>query len=265
LALTEPGAGSDAVSIKTRAVKKGNEYILNGSKTFITNGPIADTLIVYAKTDSQGGAKGISAFIVEKDFPGFKVARKLEKMGMRGSPTAELFFDDCRVPAENLLGKEHLGIDVMMSGLDLERAFLTGLPLGMAQAAFELSVKYARERVQFGRPIASFQLIQAKLADMYTQIEAARLYCYQVARLAQSAEHGGKGTTIHKRAASALLFAAEMCERVTYEAVQIHGGYGYMLEYPVQRLMRDARLMTIGAGTSEIRRLVVAREILSQD
>lgn len=264
LALTEPDAGSDAVSIKTRAVKKGSEYLLNGSKTFITNGPIANTLIVYAKTDPQGGAKGISALIVERDFPGFMVARKLEKMGMRGSPTAELFFEDCRVPAENLLGKEHLGIDVMMSGLDMERVFFSGLALGLAQAAFEHSVKYARERVQFGRPIASFQLIQSKLADMYTQIEAARLYCYQVARLAQSAERGGKGTTIHKRAASALLFAAEMCNWVASEAVQIHGGYGYMLEYPVQRLMRDAKLMTIGAGTSEIRRLVIAREILSQ-
>lgn len=264
LALTEPDAGSDAVSIRTRAVKKGREYLLNGSKTFITNGPIANTLIVYAKTDPQGGAKGISAFIVERDFPGFIVARKLEKMGMRGSPTGELFFEDCRVPAENLLGKEHLGIDVMMSGLDMERAFFSGLALGLAQAAFEHSVKYAKERVQFGRPIASFQLIQAKLADMYTQIEAARLYCYQVARAAQFAERGGKGTTIHKRAASAVLFAAEMCNWVASEAVQIHGGYGYMLEYPVQRLMRDAKLMTIGAGTSEIRRLVIAREILSQ-
>lgn len=264
LALTEPDAGSDAVSIRTRAVKKGNEYILNGSKTFITNGPIADTLIVYAKTDPQAGAKGISAFIVERDFPGFAVARKLEKMGMRGSPTGELFFEDCRVPAENLLGKENLGIDVMMSGLDVERVLFGGLGLGLAQAAFEHSVKYAKERVQFGRPIASFQLIQAKLADMFTHIEAARLYCYQVARAAQSAERGGKGTTIHKRAASAVLFAAEMCNWVASEAVQIHGGYGYMLEYPVQRLMRDAKLMTIGAGTSEIRRLVVAREILSQ-
>lgn len=264
LALTEPDAGSDAVSIRTRAVKKGNEYILNGSKTFITNGPIADTLIVYAKTDPQAGAKGISAFIVERDFPGFAVARKLEKMGMRGSPTGELFFEDCRVPAENLLGKENLGIDVMMSGLDVERVLFGGLGLGLAQAAFEHSVKYAKERVQFGRPIASFQLIQSKLADMFTHIEAARLYCYQVARAAQSAERGGKGTTIHKRAASAVLFAAEMCNWVASEAVQIHGGYGYMLEYPVQRLMRDAKLMTIGAGTSEIRRLVVAREILSQ-
>jgi len=264
LALTEPDAGSDAVSIRARAVKKGNEYILNGSKTFITNGPIADTLIVYAKTDPQAGAKGISAFIVERDFPGFAVARKLEKMGMRGSPTGELFFEDCRVPAENLLGKENLGIDVMMSGLDVERVLFGGLGLGLAQAAFEHSVKYAKERVQFGRPIASFQLIQSKLADMFTHIEAARLYCYQVARAAQSAERGGKGTTIHKRAASAVLFAAEMCNWVASEAVQIHGGYGYMLEYPVQRLMRDAKLMTIGAGTSEIRRLVVAREILSQ-
>jgi len=262
MALTEPGAGSDAVSISTRAIRKGDTYVLNGSKTFITNGPIADILVVYAKTEPNLGAKGISAFIVEKDFPGFSVSRKIEKIGMRGSPTGELFFDNCPVPRENLLGRENGGIAVMMSGLDIERAFFSGLAVGLAQSAFEYSVQYAKQRLQFGRPIGNFQLIKAKLADMYTQIEVARTFAYQVARLAELAQRGGKGAEIHKKAAASLLFAGEMCNFVASEAVQIHGGYGFTLEYPVQRFMRDAKLMTIGAGTSEIRRLIIAREIL---
>jgi len=261
MALTEPGAGSDAVSISTKATFKENCYLLEGSKTFITNGPIADTLVVYAKTRPELGSKGISAFIVEKEFPGFSVSRTLEKMGMRGSPTGELFFDKCVVPKENLLGKENQGVAVMMSGLDIERVFFSGLAIGLAQGAFDHSVKYAKERVQFGKPIGNFQLIQSKLADMYTQIESSRIFSYHVARFATDKKKKGH-RELHKKAAASVLYAGEMCNYVASEAVQIHGGYGYTLEFPVQRLMRDAKLMTIGAGTSEIRRLIVAREIL---
>ncbi len=262
LALTEPDAGSDAVSIRTKATKEGDYYILNGSKMFITNGPIADILIVYAKTAPEKGAKGISAFIVEKDFPGFGVSRKLEKMGMRGSPTGELFFDNCKVPAGNLLGKENEGVAVMMAGLDIERVALAGISLGIAQAAFDQAVEYAKTRVQFGRPIGAFQLIQEKLANMYTMIETARTFSYQVARLAEKAKSGGKGTEIHKKAAAVALYVGEMVNYVTYEALQIHGGYGYIKEFPIERMARDARLATIGAGTSEIRRLIIGREIM---
>lgn len=262
LGLTEPGAGSDALSISTTAKKVGNEYILNGTKTFITNGPVADVIIIYAKTDKTKGPKGITAFIVESNFPGFSKGKKIEKMGHRGSPTGELIMEDCRVPEENILLGENKGISVMMSGLDIERAIFSAEPVGIAQAAFDYALKYSKERVQFGQPICNFQLIQAKLADMYTQIEAARLMAYKAAILAQEIEGDGKRTEIHKFAAAALLFAAEVAMKVTLEAVQIHGGYGYTLEYPVNRLMRDAKLIEIGGGTNEIRRLIIARELL---
>jgi isovaleryl-CoA dehydrogenase len=261
LGLTEPNAGSDAMNLRTRAVKIGDRYILNGSKMFITNGPVADTLLVYAKTSPELGAKGISAFIVEKDFPGFTVARKLKKCGMRGSPTAELVFEDCEVPAENLVGEEDKGVNVMTSGLDIERIVLAGGSVGMAQQALEYSIKYAVEREQFGQSIASFQMIQQKLADMYARTEASRLMVYRAAEEAQKAPRGGKGTELTKKAAAAILFAAETATWVCDQAVQIHGGYGYCLEFPVQKLWRDAKLYEIGAGTSEIRRLIIAREL----
>ncbi len=261
LALTEPNAGSDAMGIRTRAVKKGDKYILNGTKMFITNGPIADILLVYAKTNPELGAKGISAFIVEKDFPGFSVSRKLRKCGMRGSPTGELIFEDCEVPAENLVGQENMGVDVMTSGLDVERIVLAGGSLGMAQQALDYSIEYAVEREQFGQPIANFQMIQQKLADMFARTEAARWIVYRAAELAQRSPRGGKGTELTKLAAAAILFASETATWVCNQAVQIHGGYGYCLEFPVQKLWRDAKLYEIGAGTNEIRRLIVAREL----
>ncbi len=262
LGLTEPNAGSDAVNIQTVAVRKGDHYIVNGTKMFITNGSIANTIVLYTKTDREKGARGITAFILDTSFPGFSVSKKLKKYGHRGSPTAELILEDCVIPAENVLGEENKGINVLMSGLDVERAFYAGESIGIAEACFELSIKYAKERVQFGKPIAAFQLIQAKLADMYTQIEAGKTLCYKAVMLADQAARGGKGTEIHKLSAASILFNAEMASRVADQAVQIHGGYGYMLEYPVQRFLRDAKLIEIGAGTSEIRRLLIAREIL---
>ncbi|MFB3925004.1 MAG: acyl-CoA dehydrogenase family protein [Syntrophales bacterium] len=262
LGLTEPNAGSDAVNIQTVAVRKGDHYIVNGTKMFITNGSVANTIVLYAKTDKEKGARGITAFILDTKFPGFSVSKKLKKYGHRGSPTAELIMEDCRIPAENVMGEENKGINVMMSGLDVERAFFAGESIGIAQTCLELSLKYAKERVQFGKPIAAFQLIQAKLADMYTQIEAGKMLCYKAAVLAEQARRGGKGTEIHKLAAASILFNAEMACRIADQAVQIHGGYGYMLEYPVQRFLRDAKLIEIGAGTSEIRRLIIARELL---
>jgi isovaleryl-CoA dehydrogenase len=265
LGLTEPNAGSDAMSLRTRAAKKGDKYILNGSKMFITNGPVADTLLVYAKTDPERGAKGISAFIVEKDFPGFSVARKLKKVGMRGSPTAELVFQDCEVPAENLVGQENMGVHVMTSGLDIERIVLAGGSVGMAQQALDYSIRYAVEREQFGQPIANFQMIQQKLADMYTRTEASRLMVYRAADVAQKSPRGGKGTELTRQAAAAILFAAESATWVCDQAVQIHGGYGYCLEFPVQKLWRDAKLYEIGAGTSEIRRMIIARELTREE
>jgi isovaleryl-CoA dehydrogenase len=263
LALTEPNSGSDALSIQTSAVKKGDHYILNGTKMFITNGSAADTIIVYAKTDKEKKARGVTAFILEKNFPGFSASKKLKKVGHRGSETAELVLEDCRIPTENVLGKENNGVHVMMSGLDIERALLAGESLGIAEACLELSVQYAKERVQFGKPIGTFQLIQAKLADMYTQIEAGRMLCYRAAMVAGRAERGGKGTEVHKLAAASVLFNAEMAVKIADQAVQIHGGYGYMLEYPVQRFFRDAKLLEIGAGTSEMRRLIIARELIN--
>lgn len=262
LGLTEPNAGSDAVSIQTTARKDGDHFVVNGSKTFITNGVIADTIVLYAKTDRQAGAKGITAFILEKSFPGFSVSRKLDKVGNRGSETGELVMEDCIIPEENVLGQVNGGIAVMMRGLDIERAFLSTYALGMAQGAFAEALKYSRERVQFGKPIASFQLIQAKLADMWTLIEASRLLCYKACVLADAAEKGGKGTDLHKVTAAAVLFVGEMADKVCTEAIQIHGGYGYCMEYPVQRFWRDAKVATIGAGTSEMRRLILARELL---
>ncbi len=261
LALTEPNAGSDAMSIRTRAVKKGDKYILNGTKIFITNGPIADIFLVYAKTQPELGAKGISAFIVEKDFPGFSVSRKIKKCGMRGSPTGELVFDNCEVPAENLVGQENMGVHVMTSGLDVERIVLAGGSIGMAEQALEYSINYAVEREQFGQPIANFQMIQQKLADMYARLEAARGLVYRAAKLAQKSPRGGKGTELTKMAAAAILFASETATWICNQAVQIHGGYGYCLEFPVQNLWRDAKLYEIGAGTNEIRRIIIAREL----
>jgi isovaleryl-CoA dehydrogenase len=262
LGLTEPNAGSDAVNIQTVAVRKGDHYVVNGTKMFITNGSVANTIVLYAKTDKEKGARGLTAFILDTRFPGFSVSKELKKYGHRGSPTAELILQDCIIPAENVIGEENKGINVMMSGLDVERAFYAGESIGIAEACLELSIKYAKERVQFGKPIGAFQLIQAKLADMYTQLEAGKMLCYKAAVLAEQAKTGGKGTEIHKLAAASILFNAEMASRIADQAVQIHGGYGYMLEYPVQRFLRDAKLIEIGAGTSEIRRLIIARELL---
>jgi len=265
LGLTEPNAGSDAMGLRTRAERKGDKYILNGTKMFITNGPVADVILVYAKTDPERGAKGISAFIVEKEFPGYKVSRKLRKCGMRGSPTGELVFEDCEVPAENLVGEENKGVNVVTSGLDIERIVLAGGSLGMAQQALDYSIRYSVEREQFGRPIASFQMIQQKLADMYARTEAAKLLVYKAAQVARNSPRGGKGTELTKLAAAGILFAAETATWVCDQAVQIHGGYGYCLEFPVQKLWRDAKLYEIGAGTSEIRRLIVARELTREE
>lgn len=256
LALTEPGAGSDAVGIQTGAVRDGDCYRLNGQKMFITNAPIADTMIVYAKTDRSRGAHGITAFIVESAFEGCSVSPNIEKLGCNASPTGEVIFEDCMVPAVNVLGEENRGIAVMMAGLDVERVVIAGLSLGIAEAAFAESLKYSRERQQFGKPISEFQLIQAKLADMFTWIEASRLLTYDTAVRTEREKR------LRKESAAAVLFTAEMATKICLEAVQIHGGYGYTLEFPVSRYLRDAKLMEIGAGTSEIRRLLIARELL---
>jgi isovaleryl-CoA dehydrogenase len=260
LALTEPDAGSDAVGIQSRAVRDGDEYVLNGTKMFITNGPVADTLVLYAKTAPEKKSRGITAFIVEKGMPGFSVARKLDKLGHRGSPTGELVLEDVRVPAANVLGKENQGVEVMMSGLDIERAFLAGESLGLAERALELSIDYAKRRKQFGQPIGHFQLIQGKLADMYTLVEATRWLVYRTAVLAEKASKEGR--RVSKEAAAAIMYAAEVSTKVALDAIQIHGGYGYMMEFPVQRILRDAKLLEIGAGTTEIRKTIIARELL---
>jgi len=257
LGLTEPEAGSDAMGIQTTAVRDGDIYRLNGSKMFITNGPIADTLLIYTKTANTSGTEAITAFIVERNFEGFSTSNKLKKMGCNSSPTSEVFLDDCIVPAENVLGEENNGVAVMMAGLDIERVVVAGISLGIAEAAFAESLKYSKKRKQFGQPICNFQLIQAKLADMYTGIEAARLLVYD------TAIRSAKEEKLRKESAAAVLFTAEMATRVCLEAVQIHGGYGYMLEFPVNRYLRDAKLLEIGAGTSEIRRLLIARELLT--
>lgn len=262
MGLTEPGAGSDAVGITTRAKDAGDHFVLNGRKTFITNAPIADVALVYAKTDPSAGAKGITAFVVDRTMPGFSVSPPLEKMGHRASPTGDLVFEDCPVPKGNVVGKVNAGISVMMNGLDIERAFFAFGAVGLARRALELAISYSRERKQFGRPIGAFQLVQAKLADMYTRTEASELLALRACLDAQAMERGGKGTGIHRIAAAALLFAAEAAEATAYDALQIYGGYGYCEEYEVSRLYRDARLFTIGAGTSEIRRLVIGRELV---
>ena len=264
LGLTEPGAGSDALgSMATTARREGDYYVLNGSKLYITNGPVADVLLVYAKTDKTQGAKGISAFVVERDTPGFAVAQKLDKMGFRGSTTAELVFNDCRVPASNRVGDENAGVSVVMSGLDLERAIVAMINLGMAERAFSLALDYAKTRKQFGRPIGEFQLIQGKLADMYTGIETMRTFCYRTLAEANDLEVGGGGRgEIHKLTAASILYAAEGCTRVMDHAVQIFGGAGYMRETEINRLYRASKLLEIGAGTSEIRRLIIGGELI---
>ncbi len=262
MALTEPEAGSDAVGIRTTAIKKGDVYILNGTKTFITNAPIADIFLLYAKTDKEKGAKGITAFIVERTFPGFSAGKKLEKMGHRGSPTGELVMEDCQVPKENVVFGENKGIAVMMDGLDIERTVIAGGALGVAQAALDYSIQYARERKQFGEPIGKFQFIQDKIARMYAQLESSRLLVYKSAVVADRSERGGKGTELHRLSASAAYWASEVAVQASLEAIQIFGGYGYTLEYPVNRLLRDAKLYTIGAGTNEIRKMIIARELL---
>lgn len=261
LALTEPEAGSDAVGLRTTARREGDVYVLNGRKMFITNGSVAGTLVLYAKTEPEAGSRGITAFIVESDFPGFSVGQHLDKVGHRGSPTSELLLDDCQVPASNVVGELNGGVEVMMQGLAVERVFLAGESLGIGEAALEASVKYAREREQFGERIGNFQLIQAKLADMYTQVEAARWLLYRTAVAAEAASKGS-GERVNKEAAAAILFAAEMSTRVADSAVQIHGGYGYLNDAPVSRYLRDAKLLEIGAGTSEIRRLLIGRELV---
>jgi isovaleryl-CoA dehydrogenase len=258
LAMSEPGAGSDVVSMRTRADKKGDRYILNGTKMWITNGDQADVLVIYAKTDPEAGSRGISAFLVEKDFKGFSVAQKLDKLGMRGSPTSELVFEDCEVPAENLLGALGKGVNVLMSGLDYERLVLAAGPLGIMQSCMDLAVPYIHERKQFGQAIGEFQLIQGKIADMYTTMNAAKAYVYAVAKACD------RGETTRKDAAGAILFAAEKATWMALETIQTLGGNGYINDYPAGRLLRDAKLYEIGAGTSEIRRMLIGRELFNE-
>jgi len=264
LGLTEPGAGSDALgSMRTTATLDGSDYLLNGSKLYITNGPVADVLLVYAKTSREKGAKGISAFIVEKDFPGFKVAQKLIKMGFRGSQTAELVFENCRVPITNRVGEEDTGVKIVMSGLDLERAMISPICLGIAERALELSLEFAQTRQQFGKPIASFQMIQSKLADMFVWVEAMRVFTYQALRAANDLEVGGGGRgDIHKITAASVMFAADTMNKVLNEAVQIHGGTGYIWESEINRLYRAIKLLEIGAGTTEVRKIIISSEML---
>jgi isovaleryl-CoA dehydrogenase len=255
LAMSEAGAGSDVVSMKLRADKKGDRYVLNGTKFWITNGPCADVLVVYAKTDPGAGPRGITAFLIEKDFKGFSTAQKLDKLGMRGSDTGELIFEDCEVPAECVLGEVGKGINVLMSGLDYERAVLAAGPLGIMQAALDVAIPYVHQRKQFGQPIGSFQLVQGKLADMYTTMNACRAYVYAVARACD------RGETARKDAAGAILYAAEKATQIALDAVQLLGGNGYINDFPTGRLLRDAKLYEIGAGTSEIRRWLIGREL----
>jgi isovaleryl-CoA dehydrogenase len=270
LGLTEPGAGSDAIgSMRTTAVRAndgdGDHYVLNGTKLYITNGPVADVLLVYAKTDKDKGSKGVSAFIVEKGFPGFEVAQKLTKMGFRGSPTGELVFDDCRVPAANLVGEEDRGVQVVMSGLDLERAMIAPLCLGICERALELSIEYARTRQQFGQPIANFQMVRGKIADMYVWTESARVMTYQALRAANHLEIGGGGRgEIHKITAASVMYAANTMNKVLDEAVQIHGGSGYIWESEINRLYRAIKLLEIGAGTTEVRKIIISDELLGR-
>jgi isovaleryl-CoA dehydrogenase len=258
LAMSEAGAGSDVVSMRLRAERVGNYYVLNGTKFWITNGPDADVLVVYAKTQPDAGARGITAFLIEKGMPGFSCAQKLDKLGMRGSNTGELVFDNCHVPAENVMGPLDGGVTVLMSGLDYERAVLAGGPLGIMQACMDVALPYVHERKQFGQPIGEFQLMQGKLADMYTVMNAARAYVYAVNRSCD------RGRTTRKDAAGAILYAAEKATWMALEAIQILGGNGYINDYPTGRLLRDAKLYEIGAGTSEIRRMLIGRELFKE-
>ncbi|MBI1385283.1 MAG: isovaleryl-CoA dehydrogenase [Rhizobiales bacterium] len=258
LAMSEPGAGSDVVSMKLRAEKKGDRYVLNGTKFWITNGPGGDVIVVYAKTDPAAGPKGITAFIVETSMPGFSVAQKLDKLGMRGSNTGELVFTDCEVPAENVLGTVGGGVRVLMSGLDYERAVLAAGPIGIMQACMDEVLPYVHERKQFGQAIGEFQLMQGKLADMYTTMSACRAYVYAVAKACD------RGQTTRKDAAGAILYAAEKATWMALEAIQALGGNGYINDYPTGRLLRDAKLYEIGAGTSEIRRMLIGRELFAE-
>ncbi|QJT21833.1 isovaleryl-CoA dehydrogenase [Aeromonas media] len=259
LAMSEPGAGSDVVSMRLTAVREGDHYVLNGNKMWITNGPDADTFVIYAKTDANAGAKGISAFIVEAGTPGFTTAQKLDKLGMRGSSTCELVFDNCPVPAENLLGTLHGGARVLMSGLDYERVVLAAGPLGIMQACMDVVLPYVRERRQFGQAIGDFQLVQGKLADMYTRLASSRALVYSVA------SDCDLGHTSRKDCAAAILFAAENATQMALDAIQLLGGNGYINEYPTGRLLRDAKLYEIGAGTSEIRRWLIGRELMGDN
>ncbi len=258
LAMSEPAAGSDVTDMRLSAHKRGDFYILNGNKMWVTNGPDADIVIVYAKTDLEAGAHGITAFIVERTFPGFVSTPKLDKLGMRGSNTCELIFQDCEVPEENVLGRPECGVNVLMSGLDYERAVLAGGPLGIMQACMDVVLPYVHERKQFGQPIGEFELMQGKLADMYTALTATRAYVYAVAKACD------RGRVTRKDAASAILFAAERATWMTLEAIQCLGGNGYMNDYPTGRLLRDAKLYEIGAGTSEIRRMLIGRELFQE-
>ncbi|EWY39700.1 isovaleryl-CoA dehydrogenase [Skermanella stibiiresistens SB22] len=258
LAMSEPGAGSDVVSMRLRADRRGDRYVLNGSKMWITNGHYAETLVVYAKTDPEAGPRGITAFLIEKGFKGFRPAQKLDKLGMRGSPTSELVFEDCEVPEENVLGLVGKGVNVLMSGLDYERAVLAAGPIGIMQAALDVVVPYVHDRKQFDTPIGEFQLVQGKLADIYTRLNACRAYVYTVARACDA------GKTTRKDAAGAILYAAEAATQVALDAIQLLGGNGYINEYPTGRLLRDAKLYEIGAGTSEIRRMLIGRELFKE-
>ena len=258
LAMSEPGAGSDVVSMRLRAEKRNDRYVLNGSKFWITNGPHADTLIVYGKTDPDAGPRGITAFLIERGMKGFSTAQKLDKLGMRGSDTCELLFEDCEVPFENVLGEEGKGVEVLMSGLDYERVVLAGGPLGIMQACLDVVLPYVHDRRQFGRPIGTFQLMQGKLADMYVALSTARAYVYAVA------EACDRGETARKDAAGAILYSAEKATWMALEAIQALGGNGYINDYPTGRLLRDAKLYEIGAGTSEIRRFLIGRELFEE-
>ncbi|MFO1259552.1 MAG: isovaleryl-CoA dehydrogenase [Sphingomonadaceae bacterium] len=256
LAMSEAGAGSDVVSMKLKAEKKGDHYILNGTKFWITNAPYADVLVVYAKTEPDAGSKGITAFLIEKGMKGFSIGQHIEKVGMRGSPTAELVFDDCEVPEQNVMGPLNGGVKVLMSGLDYERTVLSGIQLGIMQACLDVVIPYVRERKQFGKPIGAFQLMQAKVADMAVALNSARAYVYAVARACDA------GKTTRYDAAGAILYASEAAVRVANEAVQALGGAGYTKDWPVERYMRDAKLLDIGAGTNEIRRMLIGRELI---
>ncbi|MGE0240513.1 MAG: isovaleryl-CoA dehydrogenase [Parvibaculaceae bacterium] len=258
LAMSEPGSGSDVVSMRTKAEKKGSKYILNGNKMWITNGPIADTLFVYAKTDPQAGAKGITSFLIEKGFKGFRTAQKLDKLGMRGSDTGELIFEDCEVPEENVVGEVNKGVRVLMSGLDYERAVLAAGAIGIMRTALDVVLPYVHDRKQFGQPIGTFQLVQGKLADMYVLMNAARSYVYTVCKACD------QGRVTREDAAGAILFAAEKATQIALDAIQLLGGNGYINDFPTGRLLRDAKLYEIGAGTSEIRRMLIGRELFEK-